>query len=249
MIEGFSRSNSMEMDSSKYEANRTLIVRIFCESRARDDQVYHMNGEILTGELNFVLLPGIETLNLQPTSEGLSKESSQLGRGITSFYRSISSLSRNTTQENKINWRLTKLLHFLHPSILPTSFTVLLTLINPLRSHYSLTLQSLALAHRIRKIVQRPAPCRIMNKAVVVSYLRERLKEVQAENVETKKYVAELQEELQTTKGAFTAVSIALDQANEKSVKDSEELKKYQDQLASLQSAEELQALRITTLE
>ena len=67
--------------------------------------------------------------------------------------------------------------------------------------------------------------------------------------METKKHVAELQEELQTTKGAFTAVSIALDQANEKSVKDSEELKKYQDQLASLQSAEELQALRITTLE
>ena len=255
-MEGISRSNSVELDSSKYEANRTLIIRVFCESRARDDQLYRANGEVLLGELDFILLPGIETLNLEPTSSGVSKEASQLGRGITSFYRSVSSLSQNQFSEDKINWRLTKLLHFLRHAMLPTSFTVLLAFLNPLRSHRSLALQTLALAHRIRKIAQTPAPCRIHNQSVVSSFLRDRVKAAEEANEELKRHCGELkrhceelQEELQTAKASFTSVSVALDQANEKGEKDSEELKKCREQIEAFQSAEQLRSLRIVTLE
>lgn len=248
-MEGISRSNNVELDSSKYDANRTLIIRVFCESRARDDQLYRANGEVLLGELNLVLLPGIETLNLEPTSSGVSKEASQLGRGITSFYRSVSSLSQNQFSEDQINWRLTKLLHFLHHAMLPTSFTVLLAFLNPLRSHRSLALQTLALAHRIRKIAQTPAPCRIHNQSVVSSFLRDKVKAAEEANEELKRHCEELQEELQTAKASFTSVSVALDQANEKGEKDSEELKKCREQIEAIQSAEQLRSLRIVTLE
>ena len=255
-MEGISRSNSVELDSSKYEANRTLIIRVFCESRARDDQLYRANGEVLLGELDFILLPGIETLNLEPTSSGVSKEASQLGRGITSFYRSVSSLSQNQFSEDKINWRLTKLLHFLQHAMLPTSFTVLLAFLNPLRSHRSLALQTLALAHRIRKIAQTPAPCRIYNQSVVSSFLRDKVKAAEEANEELKRHCGELkrhceelQEELQTAKASFTSVSVALDQANEKGERDSEELKKCREQIEAFQSAEQLRSLRIVTLE
>ena len=255
-MEGISRSNSVELDSSKYEANRTLIIRVFCESRARDDQLYRANGEVLLGELDFILLPGIETLNLEPTSSGVSKEASQLGRGMTSFYRSVSSLSQNQFSEDKINWRLTKLLHFLRHAMLPTSFTVLLAFLNPLRSHRSLALQTLALAHRIRKIAQTPAPCRIHNQSVVSSFLRDKVKAAEEANEELKRYCEELkqhceelQEELQTAKASFTSVSVALDQANEKGERDSEELKKCREQIEAFQSAEQLRSLRIVTLE
>ena len=255
-MEGISRSNSVELDSSKYEANRTLIIRVFCESRARDDQLYRANGEVLLGELDFILLPGIETLNLEPTSSGASKEASQLGRGMTSFYRSVSSLSQNQFSEDKINWRLTKLLHFLRHAMLPTSFTVLLAFLNPLRSHRSLALQTLALAHRIRKIAQTPAPCRIHNQSVVSSFLRDKVKAAEEANEELKRYCEELkqhceelQEELQTAKASFTSVSVALDQANEKGERDSEELKKCREQIEAFQSAEQLRSLRIVTLE
>ena len=255
-MEGISRSNNVELDSSKYDANRTLIIRVFCESRARDDQLYRANGEVLLGELNLVLLPGIETLNLEPTSSGVSKEASQLGRGITSFYRSVSSLSQNQFSEDQINWRLTKLLHFLHHAMLPTSFTVLLAFLNPLRSHRSLALQTLALAHRIRKIAQTPAPCRIHNQSVVSSFLRDKVKAAEEANEELKRHCGELkrhceelQEELQTAKASFTSVSVALDQANEKGEKDSEELKKCREQIEAIQSAEQLRSLRIVTLE
>lgn len=255
-MEGISRSNSVELDSSKYEANRTLIIRVFCESRARDDQLYRANGEVLLGELDFILLPGIETLNLEPTSSGVSKEASQLGRGMTSFYRSVSSLSQNQFSEDKINWRLTKLLHFLRHAMLPTSFTVLLAFLNPLRSHRSLALQTLALAHRIRKIAQTPAPCRIHNQSVVSSFLRDKVKAAEEANEELKRHCGELkrhceelQEELQTAKTSFTSVSVALDQANEKGERDSEELKKYREQIEAFRSAEQLRSLRIVTLE
>lgn len=255
-MEGISRSNSVELDSSKYEANRTLIIRVFCESRARDDQLYRANGEVLLGELDFILLPGIETLNLEPTSSGVSKEASQLGRGMTSFYRSVSSLSQNQFSEDRINWRLTKLLHFLRHAMLPTSFTVLLAFLNPLRSHRSLALQTLALAHRIRKIAQTPAPCRIHNQSVVSSFLRDKVKAAEEANEELKRHCEELkqhceelQEELQTAKASFTSVSVALDQANEKGERDSEELKKYREQIEAFQSAEQLRSLRIVTLE
>lgn len=255
-MEGISRSNSVELDSSKYEANRTLIIRVFCESRARDDQLYRANGEVLLGELDFILLPGIETLNLEPTSSGVSKEASQLGRGMTSFYRSVSSLSQNQFSEDKINWRLTKLLHFLRHAMLPTSFTVLLAFLNPLRSHRSLALQTLALAHRIRKIAQTPAPCRIHNQSVVSSFLRDKVKAAEEANEELKRHCGELkrhceelQEELQTAKASFTSVSVALDQANEKGERDSEELKKCREQIEAFQSAEQLRSLRIVTLE
>ena len=248
-MEGISRSNSVELDSLKYETNRTLIIRVFCESRVRDDQLYHMNGEVLLGELNLILLPGIETLNLEPTSSGVSKEASQLGRGLTSFYRSVSFLSQNQYSEDQINWRLTKLLHILRRAMLPTSFTILLAFLNPLRSHRSLALQTLALAHRIRKIAQTPAPCRIQNKAVVSSYLRSKVKAVEEENEELRRHLEELQDELQTAKASFTAVSVALDQANEKGEKDSEELKKCREEIEAFQSAEQLRSLRIVTLE
>ena len=248
-MEGISRSNSVELDSSKYDANRTLIIRVFCESRVRDEQLYQSNGEVWLGELDLVLLPGIETLNLEPTSSGVSKEASQLGRGITSFYRSVSTLSQNQISEDHINWRLTKLLHFLRPAMLPTSFTVLLAVLNPLRSHRSLALQTLALAHRIRKIAQAPSPCRIHNQSVVASYLRGQVKAAEEAKQELQRNLEELQEELQTAKASFTAVSVALDQANEKGEKDLEELKKCREQIEAFQSAEQLRSLRIVTLE
>ena len=133
--------------------------------------------------------------------------------------------------------------------MLPTSFTILLAFLNPLRSHRSLALQTLALAHRIRKIAQTPAPCRIQNKAVVSSYLRSKVKAVEEENEELRRHLEELQDELQTAKASFTAVSVALDQANEKGEKDSEELKKCREEIEAFQSAEQLRSLRIVTLE
>ena len=39
---------------------------MFCESRICDEEEYQKSGELLKGELNLVLLPGIETVCLTP---------------------------------------------------------------------------------------------------------------------------------------------------------------------------------------
>lgn len=169
----------MGLDDAVYEANRTLIIRIFCESRFRDEEMYRMNGEILRGELNIVLLPGIETLGLEVSSTETPKEAMLLSKGITSLYRVISSLSSHHVQETAINWKNSKVLQYLHHAVLPSSFTCLVSLLYPTVSHESISYSTLLFAHRMRKILQNPTPCRSMNKGVVVKYLKDKLKSLE----------------------------------------------------------------------
>lgn len=176
VVDGLTRKNRAGMDDSVYNANRTLILRICCESRVRDDQIYRSNGEVLRGELNIILLPGIETLRLDEKPATIPKETAILNKGITSLYRVISSLSAQTTPESLINWRNTKLLHYLHHALLPSSFTCVVGLLYPTLSHESVSYSTLLFSHRIRKIHQTPTPYRVLNKGVVVKYLKEQLK-------------------------------------------------------------------------
>lgn len=141
----------------------------------RDEEVYRLNGEVLRGELNIVLLPGIETLRLEPVPDETPKES-LLNKGLTSLYRVISSLSAQNTPESAINWKNTKLLHYLHYALLPSSFTCMVGLLYPTYSHETVSYSTLQFAHRIRKIHQTPTPHRVMNKGVVMKYLKEQLK-------------------------------------------------------------------------
>lgn len=138
-----------------------------------------MNGEVLQGELNMVLLPGIETLGLEVPSNETPKETIQLSKGITSLYRVISSLSSHSIQESLINWKNSKLLQYLHQAVLPSSFTCLVSLVFPTVSHESVSYTTLLFSHRLRKILQSPIPCRTMNKGVVMSYLKERLRSME----------------------------------------------------------------------
>ena len=99
---------------------------MFCDSRPSDDAIYRQNGEILNGELDFVLLPG--TLPLSPREI-------QLSRGVTSFYRVVTSLARARVDAETINWNYSKLTHFLHPALETSSHTLAIAAVDPLRSH------------------------------------------------------------------------------------------------------------------
>lgn len=112
-----------------------MIVRVLCDSRVADDSIYRLNGEVLNGELNFVILPGVETLRIEPTSTQFSPRENQLSRGFTAFYRVVTSLSKDMIHMESVNWNYAKLTHFLRPALLPTSHTVVLSLVNPYRSH------------------------------------------------------------------------------------------------------------------
>ena len=172
VVDGFTRKNKVAMEDSDYEANRSIIIRVICDSRNRDDDVYRRSGEIHQGELNFILLPGIETLNLSPSTEPPNKEKTQLSKGITTLYRVLTSLSLRRVTDSSVNWHITKLLHYMQGALLPTSSTTIISLINPLRSHQQAALSSLALCHRVRKIRQTPQPWKIQTKTVVISYLK-----------------------------------------------------------------------------
>ena len=229
VVDGFTRKNKVAMEDSDYEANRSIIIRVICDSRNRDDDVYRRSGEIHQGELNFILLPGIETLNLSPSTEPPNKEKTQLSKGITTLYRVITSLSLNRVTDSSVNWHITKLLHYMQGALLPTSSTTIISLINPLRSHQQASLSSLALCHRVRKIHQTPKPWKIQNKTVVISYLKEQLKKSEERVKENEERVKEneervrqsearmkeLAEELQIKSEAFDRVSIILDLMNE----------------------------------
>lgn len=108
---------------------------MFCDSRPSDDAIYRQNGEILNGELDFVLLPGTETLQLEPTTLPLSPREIQLSRGVTSFYRVVTSLARSRVDAETINWNYSKLTHFLHPALETSSHTLAIAAVDPLRSH------------------------------------------------------------------------------------------------------------------
>ena len=112
-----------------------MVIRVFCDSRISDDSIYRMNGEVLNGELNFVLLPGMETLHLEPTSSQISPRENQLSRGFTAFYRVVTSLSQNRDHGDSVNWNYTKLTHFLRPALESTSRTIVLSVIDPSHNH------------------------------------------------------------------------------------------------------------------
>lgn len=145
----------------------------------RDENAYKMNGEVLQGELNIVLLPGIETLGLEVPAKETPKETIQLSKGITSLYRVISSLSSHSIQESLVNWRNSKLLQYLHQAVLPSSFTCLVSMLFPTVSHESVSYTTLLFSHRLRKIVQSPVPCRALNRGVVMAYLKEKLRSME----------------------------------------------------------------------
>ena len=177
-MEGLTRKNRAGIDDEVYNANRTTILRIFCESKVRDEEQYRIDGEIIRGELNILLLPGMETVGLDVSTD-ISRESQILSKGITSLYRVISSLSMNGTHEQMINWHNCKLLQYVHHALLPSSFTCLVSLIHPTASRESISYNTLLFSHRMRKIAQNPIPCKIMNKGVVVKYLKERVREME----------------------------------------------------------------------
>ena len=256
VVDGFTRKNKVAMEDSDYEANRSIIIRVICDSRNRDDDVYRRSGEIHQGELNFILLPGIETLNLSPSTEPPNKERTQLSKGITTLYRVITSLSLNRVTDSSVNWHITKLLHYMQGALLPTSSTTIISLINPLRSHQQASLSSLALCHRVRKIHQTPKPWKIQNKTVVISYLKEQLKKSEERVKENEERVKEseervkeneervrqsearmkeLAEELQIKSEAFDRVSMSLDLMNEQEKTASEAKLEAEKQVAELQ--------------
>ena len=170
----------MGVSDEVYNANRSIIIRVFCESRIRDEEEYQKSGELLKGELNLVLLPGIETVCLTPPpSTENNKELLLLTRGITSVYRTISSLSTHHYQESSINWKNSRLLHLLHDAIQPTSFTSLICLIFPTIHHRETSYTTLSFAHRLHKIQQTPVPCHVIDKDIVMEYLMRQLQSVE----------------------------------------------------------------------
>ena len=169
----------MGVSDEVYNANRSIIIRVFCESRIRDEEEYQKSGELLKGELNLVLLPGIETVCLTPSTTENNKEQLLLTRGITSVYRTVSSLSTHHYQESSINWKNSRLLHFLHDAIQPTSFTSLICLIFPTIHHRETSYTTLSFAHRLHKIQQVPVPCHVIDKDIVMEYLMRQLQSVE----------------------------------------------------------------------
>lgn len=133
MSAGLGRRNSLHDTESLYAANRSLIVRLLCDSRLADDALYRQNGEILNGELAFVLLPGMETLQLEPTTLPPSPRAVQLSRGLTSFYRVVTSLARARVAAETVNWSYAKLTHFLHPALEAGSHTLAMVSVAGLR--------------------------------------------------------------------------------------------------------------------
>ena len=207
VVEGFTRKNKAGLNDSDYEANRSILVRIICDSRNRDDNVYRRTGEIHQGELHFVFLPGIETLTLSPAAE-VPKEQQLLSKGISTLYRVVTSLSQGRATPATINWHVSKLLHYLQGALLPTACTAVVSLINPLRSHQRASLASLAFCHRVRKLPQSPKPWKTQNKGVVMAYLKEQWKR-------SEQRVKELAEELQIKAEALTQLSTQLDAVSE----------------------------------
>ena len=135
VTQGLDRHNSLHESEATYESNRCMVIRVLCDSRVADDSVYRMNGEVLNGELNFVLLPGMETLHLEPTSTQFSPRENQLSRGFTAFYRVVTSLSQDNNHADTVNWNYTKLTHFLRPALQSTSHTVVLSVVDPSHDH------------------------------------------------------------------------------------------------------------------
>ena len=207
VVEGFTRKNKAGLNDSDYEANRSILVRIICDSRNRDDNVYRRTGEIHQGELHFIFLPGIETLTLSPAAE-VPKEQQLLSKGISTLYRVVTSLSQGRATPATINWHVSKLLHYLQGALLPTACTAVVSLINPLRSHQRASLASLAFCHRVRKLPQSPKPWKTQNKGVVMAYLKEQWKR-------SEQRVKELAEELQIKAEALTQLSTQLDAVSE----------------------------------
>ena len=187
------RRNSLHDTESVYTSNRTLIIRVFCDSRPSDESLYRQNGETLSGELNFVILPGMETLQLEPTTPPPSARMTQLSRGLTSFYRVVTTLARCRVSSEAVNWRYAKLTHYLRPALASGSLTVCVVM--------GCDRRSLAAGRRLGRLAQRATVRRRVNLEAVAAGLRERGRELGEELCVARGMVERVARELEEVRG------------------------------------------------
>ena len=187
------RRNSLHDTESVYTSNRTLIIRVFCDSRPSDESLYRQNGETLSGELNFVILPGMETLQLEPTTPPPSARMTQLSRGLTSFYRVVTTLARCRVSSEAVNWRYAKLTHYLRPALASGSLTVCVVM--------GCDRRSLAAGRRLGRLAQRATVRRRVNLEAVAAGLRERGRELGEELCVARGMLERVARELEEVRG------------------------------------------------
>lgn len=187
------RRNSLHDTESVYTSNRTLIIRVFCDSRSSDESLYRQNGETLSGELNFVILPGMETLQLEPTTPPPSARMTQLSRGLTSFYRVVTTLARCRVSSEAVNWRYAKLTHYLRPALASGSLTVCVVM--------GCDRRSLAAGRRLGRLAQRATVRRRVNLEAVAAGLRERGRELGEELCVARGMLERVARELEEVRG------------------------------------------------